>query len=1257
MHSGKYSHVFLLVISLLIASSVSGQAGRVYKYHFDGNLLKGNVIVDNQSLTINYSISELSIESVLNSSGEFFKISIPGHNPSSELGKPELPVLSRLIEVPEGNSISIRISDIKAEKITPSVENFKGRLYPSQPGTTKEFQVTKPEFVIDKKEYSSHGLILSDTVKIENLGKVRNRQLASVLIYPLRYNPSSNELEVITSMKIEIDFTSSSGTLTPSLKSASLLFSQSVDKGMLNYNPSDVITGYSDQPVKMIILTDPAFKKNLQPFLKWKTQQGYRLTTIYKGTGLSTYTQLKDSITKIYNSATLLNPAPDYILIIGDVNRIPKSDGTSNISDMYYGEFNGNGDYIPDMYIGRLPVADTTELKTVIGKIIQYEKFQYADTNKFYKRTLVTAGNDGGYSTYMNGQVKYAIANYLNNTYSIDSYSFFYPQASSNTDSIKKLFKKGLSFVNYTGHGDALGWLDPAIRSSDISLFTNKNMYPFIISNACRTAQYNTAGSFGNAMMVTADKGAVGYIGCSNDSYWDEDYYWTVGVGTPNTDPKYAETGLGALDRMFHKHGESPSDWYYSMGQINYAGNLAVSQSTSSRKKYYWETYTLLGDPSAIPYVGAPDSFKIALPDTLPNGITSLSMTIPPFAYMAVSHFDTLWDASFASPSGSVVLDLPGKSNDSCLIVITGQNKVPLIKTIRIAQVNKEFLNLTSSSVNDASSNNNGVADFGESFYLKLIIDNLGVTDLTGLYAKLTTTSGLVTLNNDLVNIGTLTGKSQIILPTCFGLKVSNLISDKSTVTLNLELGDAKIVKNYKIDICLHAPVFEILNCIIDDSGIGNGNRIAEPGESFNLLFKVSNSGSSNSSGTMNILSQPALVTIFNPSVNTGSLNYDHVTTIPVSVQLSPAAPHGGSFDISSTLNCTPYIKNKSFTIPIGRTRESFEYQNLTVFPWVNSTTYPWTITSSQVNEGQYSARSGVIPDSKESVLKMTVNVPVQDTIKFNAKVSSETSYDFLYFRLNGSQLLGISGEKGWTEYKYVLKEGFNFLEWDYKKDGNTTSGADCAWLDNIRFPFTAFSSIDLKTGKIVTPQTGKSYTQEPITAEVINFGTDTLKNFNLAYQVNSGSVFAQNFIKKINPGDTTVVAFSQPANLVGNGTYVIKVYGLNNSDFYLYNDTAKLTIVNTGIFDLSANIDNRIKIIPNPFRQSFRIELESSTSDDIIISIIGQSGNLLWQEKNSLIPGLNTFTISPQGLPDGFYTIKVSGKTTVRVAHAVKIK
>ena len=149
----------------------------------------------------------------------------------------------------------------------------------------------------------------------------------------------------------------------------------------------------------MVIMTDTAFRKQLQPFFKWKTQKGYNLKVLYKG-GLAgtTYAELKDTLTRIYNSSTADDPAPEYLLIIGDVNRIPRSDETSNISDMYYGEFDGGGDYIPEMFIGRLPVSDTNEVKYVVNKIIQYEKFQFADTNKFYNRALITAGNESAYA-------------------------------------------------------------------------------------------------------------------------------------------------------------------------------------------------------------------------------------------------------------------------------------------------------------------------------------------------------------------------------------------------------------------------------------------------------------------------------------------------------------------------------------------------------------------------------------------------------------------------------------------------------------------------------------------------------------------------------------------------------------------------------------------------------------------------------------------------------------------------------------------
>ena len=71
---------------------------------------------------------------------------------------------------------------------------------------------TKPEFLIDKNSYSTRGIIASDTVRIEQLGTVRNRRLANLFISPVHYNPRTNVLEVITSMKIDITYTSKGST-------------------------------------------------------------------------------------------------------------------------------------------------------------------------------------------------------------------------------------------------------------------------------------------------------------------------------------------------------------------------------------------------------------------------------------------------------------------------------------------------------------------------------------------------------------------------------------------------------------------------------------------------------------------------------------------------------------------------------------------------------------------------------------------------------------------------------------------------------------------------------------------------------------------------------------------------------------------------------------------------------------------------------------------------------------------------------------
>jgi hypothetical protein len=320
----------------------------------------------------------------------------------------------------------------------------------------------------------------------------------------------------------------------------------------------------------------------------------------------------------------------------------------------------------------------------------------------------------------------------------------------------------------------------------------------------------------------------------------------------------------------------------------------------------------------------------------LPNGIRSISLTIDPFAYAAVSHFDVLWDASFASPSGSVVLELPGLSDDSCMVVITGQNRIPYIKTIYFSDLNREYINLSGSGISDASGNNNGKADYSESVYLKLKISNLGLTSAANLTATISSTSPWVTINDNSALIGILPGKSEIMVDNDIQLTIDDYVPDQGIITIDLTLKDTRTEKKYKIDITVHAPKLEIINCIIDDSELGNNNFIADPGENFNLIFQVKNEGTSNASGQLLIDDQGSELEIIDSDIKSGILQFGEISDITVPAKLSGSAAYGDYISLLSTLDCAPYIADKNFEFRVGRVRESFESSGFKVFPWIN---------------------------------------------------------------------------------------------------------------------------------------------------------------------------------------------------------------------------------------------------------------------------------------------------------------------------------
>ena len=118
------------------------------------------------------------------------------------------------------------------------------------------------------------------------------------------------------------------------------------------------------------------------------------------------------------------------------------------------------------------------------------------------------------------------------------------------------------------------------------------------------------------------------------------------------------------------------------MGQMVFAGNMAVQASNSGLKQYYWEIYCLLGDPSTLVYFSEPEAMTASFSHLLPVGSATLQVNTEPFAQVALSKNNMLLGVAEADENGQAEI-ATGMLPDTgyAQVVITAQNRKPVSYT------------------------------------------------------------------------------------------------------------------------------------------------------------------------------------------------------------------------------------------------------------------------------------------------------------------------------------------------------------------------------------------------------------------------------------------------------------------------------------------------------------------------------------------------------------------------------------------------
>ena len=847
--------VVTFLFFFLLTVSLNAQKSQKIKLPLTQSVTKSQnvkkVISTSDGISIIEQIQSVELVEKETKEGVYLELLSEGMIKTFNQGKPDLPVFSKLIEIPLNKKAIIKIISYEEQIINLKDYNLKKEIYPAQPSIAKSVDPKDAPFYKRKDIYSKNEFFKNVLISFEDKGYLRNKHLGYLEISPFEYNPVSNTLKVINNIKIEIVFENDVNATRINTNKLNSPFFRNIAYNTVN--STEVADALISGPVKYVIVSDPMFETVLQPFIEWKTMKGFNVIVAYTDEIGTTTTAIKAYLKDLYDNPSD-GTSPSFVLLVGDVAQIPAF-SNGHATDLYYAEY--TGDRLPEVFIGRFSAETVEELQPQIDKTLEVEKFEMPEST-YLENVVLVAGVDGTYaSKWGNGAINYANTYYTNEGNDITSYYYLYNDASgvmmSNSSgasvSIRNNISDGVSLGNYSAHCSSSGWSNPIFSISQIDALTNEHMYPLLIGNCCESNKFNVNDCFGEKILMAENKGAVGYIGGSDLTYWDEDFWWAVGASSIVVNPIYNSEKLGAYDRSFHLNGEAKEDWYLTQGQMNVAGNLAVEASSSPRKTYYWEIYHLMGDPSLTPYVSIPEALVASYNTEIIMGLSSFQVSAEEDAYVALSKDGVLLDAKLVGVSGIVELSFDELTEAGNLdIVITKQNRQPVINQIVVIPSTTPYVVLSDYAIDDKAGNSNLEVDYGETINLDIILKNIsGEFDAYKVKATLTALDKNVLITDANENCGKILKTETKIIESAFTLNFNHKISDQQIVKMNLSIAGensegTKYSWESRLNLTLNSPVLKINELQVDDSN-SNNNGFLDPGETATLKLAVKNEG------------------------------------------------------------------------------------------------------------------------------------------------------------------------------------------------------------------------------------------------------------------------------------------------------------------------------------------------------------------------------------------------------------------------------
>lgn len=401
----------------------------------------------------------------------------------------------------------------------------------------------------------------------------RGYQLLTINLFPLQYVPATGKISYCSRMRVDVDLADGAKVAsvvrpTPAVQGS--ITSKVENPEAINTYPraamptraaAGPLAQIGGGPAMYVIITNAAIENtagpwNLQDLRDAKINWGVSATIVttewifanYSGTrpsgGEDNQTRIRNFLIDAYQ-----NWGTRYALLAGTNSIIPARMfnviGDDIPADMYYGgvdpaacsfDYNANGiygekndgvnggdvDLYADIYVGRAPVANATEVQNFVRKTLTYDRTQSAYLpNISMLGEYLGFGGVSDYATESMEQVRlgscadsYCTTGFANHTrpdfYDFDTSQVLYdsPSYSWPKSALISLMNSNIHVFNHLGHANETYCMK--LYTSDLSGLTNTDSF-FVYSQGCYPGAFDYSDCFAE-VLTTMSKGAFATI-------------------------------------------------------------------------------------------------------------------------------------------------------------------------------------------------------------------------------------------------------------------------------------------------------------------------------------------------------------------------------------------------------------------------------------------------------------------------------------------------------------------------------------------------------------------------------------------------------------------------------------------------------------------------------------------------------------------------------------------------------------------------